>query len=175
MMPFGLYIRTRRTLRPPTSEVFPISTPPLLIFSLEEQRYALRLDHVERVLRAVAVTPLPKAPEIVLGVLDLHGQVIPVVDLRRRFGLPLRDLRTSDQFVIARAGQLTVALPVDATENVQEAGSVVVPADQIVSGTEFLEGVTRTSQGLVMIHDLATLLFPAEAGALALALAEDRA
>jgi len=128
---------------------------------------------VERVVRAAAITPLPKAPEIVLGVLDLQGQVIPVVNLRRRFRLPERALRTSDQFVIARAGLLTVALAVDGVESVLEesAGEVVAP-DDILSGTGFLEGVTRAGDGLVLIHDLATLLFPEEELLLARALKE---
>lgn len=138
---------------------------------MEQQRYALRVETVDRVIRAVAVTPLPKAPEIVLGVFDLHGQVIPLVDLRRRFGLQTRKLRTSDQFVIARAGLLTVALAVDGTESVQQVlPEAIQEAGGIVSGTEFLEGVTRNEEGLVLIHDLGTLLFPEEARAIAGAL-----
>lgn len=144
----------------------------MLIFTLDQQRYALRLEHVERVVRAAAVTPLPRAPEPVLGILDLQGRVLPVIDLRLRFGLPTRALRCSDQFVIARAGALSVVLAVDGTESVHEAASqeVVAPAD-IVAGTEFLEGVTRTGDGLVLIHDLGTLLFPDEERALVEALA----
>lgn len=144
----------------------------MLIFTLDQQRYALRLEHVERVIRAAAVTPLPRAPHPVLGILDLQGRVLPVVDLRLRFGLPTRALRCSDQFVVARAGALSVALAVDGTESVHEAASqeIVAPAD-IVAGTEFLEGVTRTGDGLVLIHDLGTLLFPDEERALVEALA----
>jgi purine-binding chemotaxis protein CheW len=145
----------------------------LLIFTLDEERYALRLAAVDRVVRAAAITPLPKAPEIVLGVLDFQGQVIPVVNLRRRFRLPERALRTSDQFVIARARLLTVALAVDGVESVlEESAREVVAPDDILSGTGFLEGVTRSGDGLVLIHDLATLLFPEEELLLARALKE---
>jgi purine-binding chemotaxis protein CheW len=143
----------------------------LLIFTLDEERYALRLAAVDRVVRAAAITPLPKAPEIVLGVLDFQGQVIPVVNLRRRFRLPERALRTSDQFVIARARLVTVALAVDGVESVlEESAREVVAPDDILSGTGFLEGVTRSEDGLVLIHDLATLLFPEEELLLARAL-----
>ena len=144
----------------------------MLIFTLEGQRYALRLAAVERVVRAAAVTPLPKAPEIVLGVLDLQGRVIPVINLRRRFRLPVREIRTSDQFVIAQAGMLTVALAVDGVESVLEGGGEpVIAPDDILAGMDFLEGVTRTEDGLVLIHDLASLLFPEEETLLARALA----
>ncbi|GFO69807.1 chemotaxis protein CheW [Geomonas limicola] len=158
---------------PATSEVSPIDAAQLLIFSLAQRRYALRVATVDRVVRAVAVTPLPKAPEIVLGVFDLHGQAVPLIDLRRRFGLEPRKLRTSDQFVIARAGSLTVALAVDGTESVQEVlPEAIEKAQGIVSGTEFIEGVTRNEDGLLLIHDLETLLFPDEARELARALEE---
>jgi len=146
----------------------------LLIFTLDAQRYALRLATVAKVVRAAAVTPLPKAPEIVLGVLDLQGQVIPVIDLRRRFRLPARGLRTSDQFVVARANDLTVALTVDGVESVLEGGGEpVIAPESILSGTSFLEGVTRTADGLVLIHDLTQLLFPEEETLLKRALARD--
>lgn len=148
-----------------------ITTPLLLIFTLDEQRYALRLATVERIVRAAAITPLPKAPEIVLGLLDLQGQVIPVINLRKRFRLPLREIRTSDQFVIARAKLLTVALVVDSAVGVlEETDEAVIPTDDILTGMDYLEGVTRTEDGLVLIHDLASLLFPEEEELLARAL-----
>jgi purine-binding chemotaxis protein CheW len=111
----------------------------------------------------VAITPLPKAPDIVLGVLDFQGEVIPVINLRLRFRLAERALRTSDQFVIARAGQVTVALAVDGVEDVLEESALeVIAPDDVLTGTGYLEGITRTEAGLVLIHDLATLLFPEE-------------
>ena len=127
-----------------------------------------------RVVRAAAITPLPHAPEIVLGVLDLQGQVIPVIDLRRRFRLPLRPISTSDQYLVARANARTVALVVDGAESVLECGDdAIIAPDDITAGTGFLEGVTRTADGLVLIHDLASLLFPEEEALLARALGED--
>jgi purine-binding chemotaxis protein CheW len=132
-------------------------------------RYALKLGSVARVLRAAAVTPLPHAPDVVLGVLDLHGDVIPVISLRKRFGLAVRSIRSDDLLVVARTATRTVALAVDSTEGVVEEESVVSP-DEIVAGTSFLAGVTRTAEGLVLIHDLETVLFPDEEQLLAQAL-----
>ncbi|HJV67366.1 MAG TPA: chemotaxis protein CheW [Geomonas sp.] len=145
----------------------------LLVFTLDRQRYALRLDRVQRVVRAAAVTPLPKAPEVVLGILDLGGQVVPVINLRRRFRLPERELRSDDQFVVAKAGALTVALAVDAAGEVLEEGELeLVPPESVVAGTAFLEGVAATREGLLLIHDLESLLFPSEERQLSQALAE---
>lgn len=131
----------------------------MLLFRLDEQRYALPLSKVQRVIRAAAPTPLPKAPDIVIGILDLHGTVVPVVDVRRRFHLPEREISPDDHFIIARARSLTVALAVDCTDQVLEpsARDLVLP-DRIVPGTDQLAGVTRTADGLVLIHDLERFL-----------------
>lgn len=112
---------------------------------------------------AAALTQIPQAPEIVLGILDLQGHVIPVINLRKRFCLPEKAIGCDDHFVIARTGSLTMALPVDGTEGVIEQGAeALLPAEGIVAGTRYLAGVTRTADGLVLIHDLDTLLFPSE-------------
>ncbi|WP_328755645.1 chemotaxis protein CheW [Geomonas propionica] len=133
------------------------------MFALDGKRYALRLDQVTRVIRAAALTPIPHAPDIVLGILDLQGEVLPVINLRKRFRLPERGIGSEDQFVVARTDRLALALHVDATEAVcEQAEGALVPADGIITGTEFLAGVTRTPDGLVLIHDLDTLLFPDE-------------
>ncbi len=82
----------------------------LVVFTLEEQRYALYLPVIERVVSAVEVTPLPKAPDIALGVINIQGKVIPVVNIRRRFGLAERQIDLSDQFIIANTSTSTVVL-----------------------------------------------------------------
>lgn len=134
----------------------------LLIFTLDGQRYGLSLENVAQVVRAAAITPLPDAPEIVLGILDFHGEIIPVVNLRRRFRLPERELRSDDLFLVAHTRRRRLALVVDGTEGVSGEACGVVPCDDMVTGAGLLSGVTRTDQGLVLIHDLETLLFPQE-------------
>ena len=63
----------------------------LVVFALDDQRYALHLSAVDRVVPMVRVTPLPKAPDIVIGVVNVQGRVIPVINMRRRFRLPERE------------------------------------------------------------------------------------
>lgn len=118
---------------------------------------------MSRVVRAAALTPLPEAPEIVHGILDLQGVVIPVINLRKRFRLPEREIGPDDQYVVAKSRVRTLALAVDTALEVMEltGREVVEPAD-IVAGAGYLAGVTRNAEGLVLIHDLDTLLFPAE-------------
>jgi purine-binding chemotaxis protein CheW len=135
----------------------------LVVFTLNERRYALRLAAVERIVLIVAITPLPKAPEIVLGVVDIQGRIVPVVDIRKRFRLPARQARLSDHLIIACTCKRAVALMVD-----EVAGVVARPhgeqtaADQILPHLQYLEGVMKLEDGLILIHDLDTFLSPVE-------------
>lgn len=142
-----------------------------VVFRLEDQRYALRLGAVERFVRAVEVTPLPGAPAIVLGAIDVAGSVLPVLSLRRRFGLPERELGVTDQFLIARTASRTVALVVDEALGVIDVpGATVIGAGGIVPGLEHVQGVVALDDGLVLIHDLERCLSLHEERALAEAL-----
>ncbi len=141
---------------------------PLVVFSLDGRRYALDLACVRRSIRVVAITPLPEAPAIVLGIIDLGGEVIPVIDVRMRFNHPprevllsdnLRAVRLSDHMIIAAAGKRTVALLVDETRGVVEAPpESCAPAGDILPRLELLDGAVKLADGLVLIHDLGRLL-----------------
>jgi purine-binding chemotaxis protein CheW len=115
----------------------------------------------------VEVTPLPQAPDIVLGVVNVQGRVVPVVNLRRRFRLPERAIALTDQLVIAHTTRRPVALVVDAVTGVLEySGREAVGARDIVPGMEYVEGVVKLEDGLVLIHDLDRFLSLDEATAL---------
>src|SRR4051812_13291955 len=96
---------------------------PVVVFALGDVRFALGTEVIEGVVRAVEVSPLADAPAGVIGVINLHDRIIPVLDIRPRFGLVPRELALSDHFVIARAGERTVAIVVDAAVDVIAADS----------------------------------------------------
>jgi hypothetical protein len=73
---------------------------------------------VEKVVRAAEITPLPKAPEIVLGVVNWQGRIIPVVNMRARFGLAAREIDLADRLIFARTGKRAVALIADFVDGV---------------------------------------------------------
>ncbi len=138
------------------------ATGHFLIFWLDGQRFALPVAAVQRVLRAVEVTPLPQSPELVLGIINVRGKVVPVVDLRRRCGLRLKEIDLDDQFVLAATSRRTVALPVDSTEVMECALERFVPAPSILPGLSCLHGVTKDPDGLILICDLEALFSPEE-------------
>ena len=127
----------------------------VVVFELDERHYGVRLDAVERVLHAVDVTPLPQTPDVVWGVIDMQGQIVPVLSLRRRFGLPERAIGVSDHFVLARTRQRTVALVVDAVRGVVERPvAEVIESNMILPDLEQIEGVIQLDDGMALIHDL---------------------
>ncbi len=131
----------------------------LVVFRLDEQRYALPLAVVERIVRAVEVTALPNAPDIVIGAIVVAGRVIPVLNIRRRFQLPERGIGPADQFLIGRTAHRTVVLVVDAAQGVTERRRTdIVGSAQIVPGLEQFHGVIKLDDGLVLIHDLERFL-----------------
>ena len=131
----------------------------ILVFSLDEPRYALYLYSVERVVHAVEITPLPKAPEIVQGIINLHGEIIPVIDIRRRFNLPSRGLEPEDQFIIARTAKRQVALITDSVVGIHELKSdQIADTEQELPYAEYISGVAKTEDNLILITDLEKFL-----------------
>jgi purine-binding chemotaxis protein CheW len=135
----------------------------LVVFGLGERRYALRLSVVEQIVRVVEITSLPKAPKIVLGVVNVNGRIVPVYNIRSRFRLPDREDSLSDHLIVARTARRAVALPVDiVTGVVVRTVEEVTDVERISPGLEYVEGVVKLEDGLVFIHDLDTFLSLAE-------------
>jgi len=143
----------------------------LVVFTLDEHRYALSLSVVERAVRMVEITPLPKAPEIVLGAINLAGRIVPVLNIRKRFQLNEQQPALGDHLLIARTPGRTVALAVDAVDSVvQRSPDEVIAPPTIVPGLEYLAGVVKLADGMLFIHDLDRFLSLEEEQALATAI-----
>ncbi len=139
----------------------------LLVFELDAQRFGLPLTRAARIIQAVSVTPLPGAPAIVLGVVDIAGAVLPVIDMRRRFGRAPRAIQLSDQLVLADTGRRPVALLVDAATAVVDAPAEDLAAgDALLPGLGPVDGALMLADGLVLISDLDRLLSLDEEAAL---------
>lgn len=139
----------------------------LVVFVLDGQCYALFLSAVERVVRAVEVTPLPAAPEIVLGMIDVGGCIVPVFDIRKRFHLPEKEMNVNDHLIIARTARQTVALLADSVSATMEVpAGEVVHSSKILPQMEYVDGVAKLEGGMVLIHDLDKFLSLEEENAL---------
>jgi purine-binding chemotaxis protein CheW len=143
------------------------SAEQILVFALDEQRYGLPLASTERVLAALEITPLPHAPPIVSGIFNYHGRIIPVFNVRHRFGRPARAISPDQQFIIARTSGRSVALVVDSTHGVVALSKAErVSSSAVLHDLPYVQGVMRMPDGLVLVHDLETFLSLEEAAAL---------
>ena len=130
-----------------------------VIFRLEGQRYAVDLSQVERVVSMVAISPLPKTPAVVAGVINCRGSVVPVLDIRPRFGLPRREFGLTDHLLLARTTRRMLALPVDEVLGVNQVETEdVLDASTLFPGVGYVKGIVALADGLLFIHDLEALL-----------------
>jgi purine-binding chemotaxis protein CheW len=142
-----------------------------IVFILDDQRYALHLPAVEKVVRMVHITPLASAPNIVLGVVSLQGRLTPVINLRQRFNLPEREIALTDLLIFAHMERRPVALVADAvTEVVECLEHNLISAEEILPELKYLEGIIKFNDGLILIHNLDKFLSLEEEESLDLAL-----
>jgi purine-binding chemotaxis protein CheW len=145
----------------------------LVVFSLDGQRYALHLSAVLRVVRAVEVRALPSSPGIVLGVINIEGRIIPVINIRRRFGLPDKEIDLGDHLIVATTVSRPVALLTDSVSGIFDISTdTVIDSGCILPRIDYVEGVAKLSDGMVLIHDLETFLSLEEGTALDEAMSE---
>lgn len=103
----------------------------------------------------VAITPLPKAPAIVFGVVNIQGRLIAVINMRRRFHLPEREITLTDQLVVAHTARRPVALVADAVLDViAYPAQSLIATGEVLPNIEYVEGVIKLADGLIFIHDL---------------------
>jgi len=136
----------------------------LLYFGIDDYQFALPVEAVRKVIRAVAVTPVPDAAPLIHGVFDYHGDVVAAVNLRARFALEYKEIGVDDRFLLVTTGERLVALVVDRVDGVKEPEPddlVSVDVPMISNAQEYglkpclLES---TGRGLVVIYDLEKLL-----------------
>lgn len=145
----------------------------LLVFTLGSVRLALRTAAVLEIVRAVHIERLPKAPTIVEGVVNVRGAIVPVLDIRARFGIPPATLHQDQHFIVARTRSRRVALRVDRAVDLLEVRPEDIEPASAVPGAEYVAGIARLPDGVLVIHDLDACLSLDESGAIDQALGPD--
>lgn len=144
----------------------------VLPFWLAGQHLAVALETVVRVLPALICTPLPGAPNGVLGLVNVHGQLLPVVDLAQRFTWPAPPPTLWQPFLWLKTQHRELVIPVESVETVHSCATQdFVPAPHPQIPSTFFKGVVRTAEGLLLIQDVEQVLCDADEEHLAAALA----
>lgn len=139
-------------------------------FCLENEKYGINVMQVQEVLRVTEIAPVPGAPEYVLGIINLRGNVVTVIDTRKRFGLAPKDVDDSTRIVIIESNDQVVGILVDSVAEVVDLRTSEIEAAPNV-GTEesakFIQGVASYQGELLIIVDLNKLLTDEQWGHLA--------
>ncbi len=144
----------------------------LVVFQVGAELYGVEIARVHEIIRLQTVTRVPRAPNFVEGVINLRGKVIPVVDLRRRFGLPTAAHTRATRIVVVEIGDQVVGIVVDSVSEVLRVNSSTVePPSPVVAGvdSEYLHGIAKLPDSLVILLDLDRVLAREERRALEVA------
>ncbi|MHB1239687.1 MAG: chemotaxis protein CheW [Gammaproteobacteria bacterium] len=131
-------------------------------FHLGQETYGIQVMQVQEVLRYTEIAPVPGAPDYVLGIINLRGNVVTVVDTRKRFGLPTREVDDATRIVIIEGvGGQVVGILVDRVSEVVDLPTSEVEAAPNVGtdeGAQFIQGVASRDGELLILVDLNKLL-----------------
>ncbi|WP_300922940.1 chemotaxis protein CheW [uncultured Desulfovibrio sp.] len=133
----------------------------LVTFSIGEEEFGVNILKVQEIIRTMEITKVPRAPEFVEGVINLRGKVIPIIDLRRRFGLAPKAHDKNTRIIVIEINNVIVGFVVDAVSEVLRIpASTVEPPPPVVAGVEsdYISGVGQLQDRLLIMLDLDKLL-----------------
>jgi len=142
----------------------------LVTFTMGKEEYAVDILKVQEINRMTEIARVPNAPDYVEGVINLRGRVIPVVSLRKRFSLPEKDSDERSRIVIMDIQGITVGLIVDSVSEVLRIpANTIDPAPNIASNisTEFIRGIAKLEDRLIILIDMDLLIEKSETSAMA--------
>ncbi len=130
-------------------------------FYLDNEKYGIKVMQVQEVLRLTEIAPVPGAPEYVLGIINLRGNVVTVVDTRKRFGLQEKQPEDATRIVIIEAANQVVGILVDSVAEVADLRASEMESAPNVGSDEsskFIQGVSSQDDGLLILVDVDKLL-----------------
>ena len=133
----------------------------LACFRIGSELYAIDIMRIKEIIRPQKLTPIPKAPSFIEGVINLRGVVIPVADLRKRFDQPISEANRKNRIVVCSLSGRIIGLMVDEVTEVKRFGrKEIAPAPQFIDGPEahYFLGVARRDEDLIMLIDLEKVL-----------------
>ena len=130
-------------------------------FHLGSEEYGVDISQVQEIIRMVEITHVPRAPHFMEGVINLRGQLIPIIDLRTRFGMQRTEHTKSTRIVVTEIGSKKVGIIVDSVSEV-----INIPIEQVEDapdmiagvGTEYIQGVGKVNDRLIILLDLTMVI-----------------
>ena len=133
----------------------------LVTFSIGEEEFGVNILQVQEIIRTMDITKVPRAPEFVEGVINLRGKVIPIVDMRSRFGLESKEHDKYTRIIVIEIEMIIVGFVVDSVSEVLRIpANSVQPPPPVVAGmdSDYIDGVGKLDDRLLILLDLDSLL-----------------
>lgn len=133
----------------------------LVVFELENEFYGINIAMVESIIKMQAITQLPQTPAYVMGVTNLRGSILPVIDLRARFALEMKEDTRQTRIIIVTMGNIKVGVVVDGVSEVLRVSEETIePLPPLVNSVDsaFLKGIVRLENRLIILLELGRVL-----------------
>jgi purine-binding chemotaxis protein CheW len=133
----------------------------LVVFSIGNEFYGVDVDAVESIIKMQEITRLPHAPEFVEGITNLRGAVVPILDLRKRFGLEAVEATRDTRIMIVNMNSTNVGMVVDSvTQVVRISAESIDPPPQMAMtvNSAFIKGIAKLDEMLIILLDLKKVL-----------------
>jgi purine-binding chemotaxis protein CheW len=140
----------------------------IVIFELAAENYGVDIAAVESIIKIQIITKVPNAPSFVEGVTNLRGKVLPIIDLRKRFNLPLKEANKDTRIVVASVGTTVIGMVVDSVSEVltiQDGDIEPTPSLVTTVDSAFITGIAKVEGRLVILLDLNMVLSAQEKSA----------
>ncbi|MBC8014820.1 MAG: chemotaxis protein CheW [Sporomusaceae bacterium] len=125
----------------------------LVTFRLANEEYGLPITKVKEINRLVPVTKLPQTPSFMEGIINLRGRIIPVIDLRKRFEMPITAHDDDTRIIIVEINGQTVGVTVDAVTEVVRLSTAQIepPPATVAVGSQYIDGVGKIEDRLIIL------------------------
>ncbi|KYZ77273.1 chemotaxis protein CheW [Anaerosporomusa subterranea] len=133
----------------------------LVVFKLDKEEYGISILQVQEIKRMTDITRVPHTPDYIKGVINLRGSVLPVLDLKKRLGLPNGEYTDNTRIIIVNLHDMAVGLIVDGVSEVTAMGTEQIESSQSVAGvngSSFISGVGKLDNRLLILLNLDTII-----------------
>lgn len=133
----------------------------LVIFYLGDEQYGLDIAQVWEINEVHQITRVPRTPHFIEGVINLRGQITPVIDLRKRLNLPFKEHGRETRIIVVQVNDTRLGIVVDGVrEVIKVPGNMIEPPSQLVAtvNSTYIRGIAKLEDRLVILFDLERLL-----------------
>jgi purine-binding chemotaxis protein CheW len=132
-----------------------------VVFMLNKAYYGVPILQVQEIVKMTEITELPNTPDFVQGIVNLRGKIIPIIDMRKRFGLPEETIDENWKILILKEEDVLFGVMVDQISEVEKVPATLIEKPpKIVAGVngKFINGIAKTENRLLILLDIAKIL-----------------